>query len=1390
MTDSRSVLPIGTTIALGSGNTYRISGAPIGWGGGSIIYPAERCVLQSGAWVSDGFSYALKECFPLSAAHTYIRNQQGEICAADAGASADAYLLQAKSLQLQEGELSRSIYKTASRMLPVREGSHKIVLGYPEKAPVQVRNTVTIMESLSEKGRSVRSILHEQRRVALFDTFRIIEQLLFALQEVHQAGFLHLDIQDGNIFLKGSLSDNSQFLTLIDFGSARPMQGRKTAPISDRVIFTSEGFSAPEILLGNDGTLCLTPEADIYSVGCLALYLLTGHRPSSRTLLYTHSGKFLSQSQLSRLKCPRHLTDRLQSILSRALEMSPEKRYHSTEEMLADVSDLIGALRPYRTDLSSVTYDVFISYRHSAVDSAAASTLQRQLENFHIPKDLRKDRQSFRRVFVDEGELSSCADFGQQIREAIKNSGWLIVICSPETPASIWVQQEIDAFLENHDRSRILAVLTSGEPGNSFPPQLKADAEGNGEVLAADARGQNIDEVIRKLKKDALLKVAAPMLGTTFDALKQRRRVQQMKRAITGVSAAVVLLAAFSAYAVNRATVIANQAVRIEEEYRNALMNESRFLTEQAEKHLRDNDPMNALELALKALPSRDQDRPVLPEAEAVLKKVLNITQAPTAASHHAVAVGRVTADTSDFAFDESGKYLITVGRDDNVCQVWDADSLKLLHVLHDGAHLFKPALVPGTTFLIGKTSEGISCVDYVKNEIVWFIPGEGADFCISDDGKTVLVMKQPDQERAAEFLLLSSETGTQIRSIEFALDVPASRLACTALSNEWQWAIISDPSAAEYMLLDLEAICVCSLNKPAPGHSLHGHLFDGDQLVLLWTDAWLGSTLDNYSDARVMEESQCAAECIDLDSGSILWSREYTFMPKDGRYSLDSVTNSLGEGISLSFGNMFAMLDENTGAVLHQAELPDGIMDIQYQDDGFLAICANGSLIRHTYRSSGFIEYKVFDAPIARAVRHEDTVLLQKYADDATVVKYAFNKRSDFYTTLSEMEEWTYTRKWYFQAAPEGIRLLLQGSEKSRFFDESQHTDRIFTIEGQAVSEDPLGLSSDGRYLYTWGNYDSTLLLNAQILKVDLQDGTSQILQTPDKIDRKSLVNDVFLWEDRFWFVLKDLQDYSFALCSFEESEEDIQHIAAFDIGQLSGCPEMDWRWSYLSSSEQLDAEKGHFFFGVKGSCPEEAHAVFVSVDMTTGTARTISAELPSGTELSWGDVYCWNESQTAVFCAYEDMLYLFDQDGQPVSKIAQGTTKVKSVCFVQDDRNILLLYQDGRIDMHRVSDGVKLSSCNLADSLPNNMSSVYIRDPKWGMYRGNRMLSLWDAGFELQVTDTEVKALEYIPEYVGYDPYHDRLVFAGNKTIGVLKLPSLEELIEYGNRILSGEP
>ena len=114
------------------------------------------------------------------------------------------------------------------------------------------------------------------------------------MKEVHEAGFLHLDIQDGNVFIKGSLSEEDNLVSLVDFGAARPVCEDGLCPvIRDRALFSTMGFESPEIVGHNDGTLRLGAEADLYSVGYLLLLMLTGKRYTQRELDSANIGLYL-----------------------------------------------------------------------------------------------------------------------------------------------------------------------------------------------------------------------------------------------------------------------------------------------------------------------------------------------------------------------------------------------------------------------------------------------------------------------------------------------------------------------------------------------------------------------------------------------------------------------------------------------------------------------------------------------------------------------------------------------------------------------------------------------------------------------------------------------------------------------------------------------------------------------------------------------------------------------------------------------------------------------------------------------------------------------------------------------------------------------------------------
>jgi tetratricopeptide (TPR) repeat protein len=218
----------------------------------------------------------------------------------------------------------------------------------------------------------------------------------------------------------------------------------------------------------------------------------------------------------------------------------------------------------------SLQYRAFLSYSHQ--DSKIAARLHRKLESYRVPKALWIDSAGsvparLQPVFRDREELASAARLSNSIEDALDASEALIVVCSPASVASRWVNEEISYFRKHHPDRPVLAFIIAGDPANdprissgtaAFPVNLVlADINQPdgllGEPLAADAR----DEADGF--SSAFLKLAAGLLNVGYDKLRQReqRRQQQRWAFIGGAS---LVLAAVFAYLAWQATVARDQA--------------------------------------------------------------------------------------------------------------------------------------------------------------------------------------------------------------------------------------------------------------------------------------------------------------------------------------------------------------------------------------------------------------------------------------------------------------------------------------------------------------------------------------------------------------------------------------------------------------------------------------------------------------------------------------------------------------------------------------------------------------------------------------------------------------------------------------------------------------
>jgi len=227
-------------------------------------------------------------------------------------------------------------------------------------------------------------------------------------------------------------------------------------------------------------------------------------------------------------------------------------------------------------------YDAFISYRHTELDKFVAENLIKELEAYKLPKNVAKKlkgkKTKIERVFRDREELPLTNNLEEPIVEALKDSEWLIVICSPRLPESVWCKKEIETFISLRGRDHVLAVLIEGEPSESFPEELLYRIEevrlADGttqqvkmpvEPLAADFRGKDKKAVAKAMKTEKLRLLAA-MFGVPFDDLRQRHRERRLRRIATFSSIIGAACLLFGVYCAFTAMRIQEQKEQIEEQ--------------------------------------------------------------------------------------------------------------------------------------------------------------------------------------------------------------------------------------------------------------------------------------------------------------------------------------------------------------------------------------------------------------------------------------------------------------------------------------------------------------------------------------------------------------------------------------------------------------------------------------------------------------------------------------------------------------------------------------------------------------------------------------------------------------------------------------------------------
>jgi eukaryotic-like serine/threonine-protein kinase len=161
----------------------------------------------------------------------------------------------------------------------------------------------------------------------------ILYQACKSLEEAHRAGLIHRDIKPRNIMLC-KLGLEYDFVKVLDFGLVKSLRGAdqgESMMTMEGVTTGTPAYLPPEIALGKRD---IDGRADLYSLGCVAYFLLTGHLvfEASSAMAFAIAHAQTAPAPLSeRSELP--IPVGLEAIVMQLLEKDPSRRIENAWEL-------------------------------------------------------------------------------------------------------------------------------------------------------------------------------------------------------------------------------------------------------------------------------------------------------------------------------------------------------------------------------------------------------------------------------------------------------------------------------------------------------------------------------------------------------------------------------------------------------------------------------------------------------------------------------------------------------------------------------------------------------------------------------------------------------------------------------------------------------------------------------------------------------------------------------------------------------------------------------------------------------------------------------------------------------------------------------------------------
>ncbi|MCA9605592.1 MAG: serine/threonine protein kinase [Myxococcales bacterium] len=167
---------------------------------------------------------------------------------------------------------------------------------------------------------------------------RLLHQVAGALAEAHAMGLVHRDVKPDNV-LFAYTTGFGDMAKVVDFGLVRELDSADPSITREGAILGTPHYMAPEVIRG----ATTEPRSDIYALGCVGFFLLTGEQVFEGNTIVEVCSKHMSDAPpRASARRGEPLPAGLDALIARCLEKEPDARFASADELQSALESIEG----------------------------------------------------------------------------------------------------------------------------------------------------------------------------------------------------------------------------------------------------------------------------------------------------------------------------------------------------------------------------------------------------------------------------------------------------------------------------------------------------------------------------------------------------------------------------------------------------------------------------------------------------------------------------------------------------------------------------------------------------------------------------------------------------------------------------------------------------------------------------------------------------------------------------------------------------------------------------------------------------------------------------------------------------------------------------------------